>query len=277
MKCFYHGCDFDGHCSAAIVKMVYPKCELIPINYGDIFPWDTIRPKEKVFMVDFAIQPYDENMPRLKELADLVWIDHHKTSLEWAKNSNFICSGGTDLDFAGCELTWKYLHYSPIPLAVHLLGRYDIWKYEDDDRVLPFQYGMKLAAQPPTNTAWWSTLFGGYPTNVDDIIKIGKNILQYQEKINVEMCDSSAFDLDWEDLHWTALNGTFRGSTPHKKRWETGKYDAMLGFWWDGKQWIFSMTTAKNGVDVSKIAKKYGGGGHKQAAGCQMLSLPFLI
>ena len=38
MKCFYHSADLDGHCSGAIVKMVYPECELIGINYGDKFP-----------------------------------------------------------------------------------------------------------------------------------------------------------------------------------------------------------------------------------------------
>ena len=35
MKCFYHRIDFDGVCSAAIVKAKYPECELIGIDYGD--------------------------------------------------------------------------------------------------------------------------------------------------------------------------------------------------------------------------------------------------
>ena len=40
--CFYHRADYDGVCSAAIVKKFVPDCELYGIDYGDPFPWDKV-------------------------------------------------------------------------------------------------------------------------------------------------------------------------------------------------------------------------------------------
>ena len=81
MKCFYHSTDLDGHCSGAIVKYRYPECEMIGINYGQEFPWDSIQPDEQVFMVDFTLQPF-EGMERLNNLCNLHWIDRSTTTEE---------------------------------------------------------------------------------------------------------------------------------------------------------------------------------------------------
>ena len=41
--------------------------------------------------------------------------------------------------------------------------------------------------------------------------------------------------------------------------------------WWYGSQkYILSLRTNCEGIDVSKIAQMYGGGGHAQAAGCSL-------
>ena len=53
-------------------------------------------------------------------------------------------------------------------------------------------------------------------------------------------------------------------------------YDIMMPFVYDGKKWTVSLYTKKD-IDVSVIAKKYGGGGHKQASGFQCSILPFMI
>jgi uncharacterized protein len=38
-------------------------------------------------------------------------------------------------------------------------------------------------------------------------------------------------------------------------------------FWIDGKEMAFSLRSAPDGLDVSEIAKRFGGGGHQHAAG----------
>ena len=291
MKCFYHSADFDGKCAGAIVKLAYHDCELIGIDYGNPFPWEVVGDGELVFMVDFTIQPHEE-MWRLRERCTaisklegrertfLVWIDHHKTALEWAAAADFDCPGLRLIDKAGCELTWLYLHGTgpaclPMPEAVALLGRYDVWDHKDE-RVLPFQYGMQLLNPDAKDVAVWQSLFDG-TTNIAEVVNKGLIIQQHKDQSHAGVNRMAGFDLEWEGLHWTVINGPYRGSMVHKSRFDPQKHDAMLGFYWTGNQWMFSLTTNKPDVDISIIAKKHGGGGHKGAAGFQSAVLPFVL
>ena len=52
-------------------------------------------------------------------------------------------------------------------------------------------------------------------------------------------------------------------------------YDICISYEYTGKNWIVSMYSQK--IDVGKIAQKYGGGGHKGAAGFVCDKLPFRI
>ncbi len=101
LKVFYHSADLDGHCSGAIVKYKFPDIEAIKINYGDKFPWGTIYSGETIYMVDFSLQPF-EDMIKLNKLANLIWIDHHKTSIDDYINSGTAITGKTMIGSAGC-------------------------------------------------------------------------------------------------------------------------------------------------------------------------------
>jgi len=51
-------------------------------------------------------------------------------------------------------------------------------------------------------------------------------------------------------------------------------YDIWIACVFDGSVWIVSLYSLE--ADVSVIAKKYGGGGHKKAAGFKCRDLPFI-
>ncbi len=160
MKCFYHRLDLDGHCSGAIVKMKYPECEMIGVDYHDELPVFGYGYNEEIYLVDFSFKP-----DVMKELSDrhiLHWIDHHKGPINDARESGFLASGGQSLETgkAGCELTWEYLFPElATPVAVRLLGRYDVWDHKED-AVLPFQYGMRELEYTLPDSDIWETLFG---------------------------------------------------------------------------------------------------------------------
>ena len=111
MKCFYHRVDLDGKSSAAIIKYKYPKCELIGVNHGDdfkkIMKENKISSGETVFVVDFAL-PFDI-MISIQKNGKLIWIDHHKSAIEKAKEIGFHCEGYRRTDMAACELVWNYI------------------------------------------------------------------------------------------------------------------------------------------------------------------------
>lgn len=273
MKCFYHRVDYDGKCSGAIVKMKHPDCELIGIDYGDQFPWDLIHEDDVVWMVDFCLQPFSD-MVRLKaKCRKLIWIDHHKTAIEAAELEGFECEGVRCIGLAGCESTWNYTHSTTMPSAVYYLGRYDVWDHKNPN-VLPFQFGIRLDNPLAVDVNWWHEVFCN-EHRVTEIVKVGQTIQKYQEQSHAGVCQLAGFDLRWEGLRWTVINGPYRGSMVHKSRFDPAKHDAMLGFYWTGSQWMFSLSTDRPDIDVSAIAKKYGGGGHRGAAGFQADRIPF--
>jgi oligoribonuclease NrnB/cAMP/cGMP phosphodiesterase (DHH superfamily) len=273
MKCFYHSADLDGHCSGAIVKMKYPDCELIGINYGDEFPWDSIEPGEVVYMVDFSLQPDTaEQMRKLAGLADLNWIDHHKTAigLESIDHIKGLRKNGE----AGCELTWQYCFPDEkMPYSVKLLGRYDVWDHDSDEHILPFQYGMRLSETRPYLSEAQSLWVVGWL----DVCNEGEVILTYQAQQDAIYAKATAFETELDGLKCIACNKMLTNSLSFKSVWDSEKYDAMIAFGYRKGHWTISLYTDKEGVDVSTVAKERGGGGHKQAAGFQADGLPFRL
>ncbi len=271
MICFYHSSDLDGHCSGAIVKCVFPEAEMIGINYGGGFPWRRVQ-NQDVYMVDFSLQPFPE-MERLNNVCNLVWIDHHKTAIEECDKSGIVVAGNREEGVAACALVWKHLHPDlALPRVVDLLAKYDIWDHADPD-VLPFQYGMRLLDTHPNNQKMWQELLkaNGWRSSVEasNIISKGNIILQYEEKRNVQLCQRMAFPTLFDGLKAIAINCS-GGSRLFKSIWDSTKYDLMLTFVWNPYgHYDVGLYTDKPGVDVGELAKRYGGGGHSQAAGFQ--------
>jgi hypothetical protein len=281
MKCFYHSADLDGICSGAIIYDQHPECEMIGINYGDDFPWNTIMKGEKVFMVDFSLQPFPQ-MIELNGLADLIWIDHHKTAIEddeiLARQGTKI-KGHREIGMAGCELCWNWLHDHieiPIPPGVALLGRYDVWDKTNpqwDAEILPFQFGMRLESWSPKSEEW-KDIFNG---DTDPWFDKGKTVLQYQTSENKKYAATTAFETEIDGHPVIAINKGLTNSQLFDSVWDREKYHAMLAFYWKKKRWMASLYSDRDDIDVSVIAKAHGGGGHKGAAGFTCDKLPFDI
>src|SRR4026207_1925803 len=106
MKCFYHESDFDGQCSAAIVRYAFPGCKPMPITHGDVFPFDAIQAGETIYMVEFSL-PMDF-VVRLSLVSEFIWIDHHKSAIEAAENVGLAPKGLRRIGQAACELTWQF-------------------------------------------------------------------------------------------------------------------------------------------------------------------------
>jgi oligoribonuclease NrnB/cAMP/cGMP phosphodiesterase (DHH superfamily) len=299
MKIFFHSADLDGHCSAAIVKMKYPGAELIGINYGQPFPFDKLIENEIVIMVDFSLQPFTEMFKLAQKVGmdKLTWIDHHVTAIKDADECVFdkvepmndnppftitfnnICPGKREIGKAGCELTWDYFYPDDeMPAAVSFLGRYDVWDLQGS--VLPFQYGMRLNNTWPNNQEMWQKFL--QPDDNDettmlvvDTIRSGETILKYQKQENEKYTKSAAFEVLFEGHKAICINKLLTNSQLFESVWDKEKYDIMIAFGLRSNgTWTMSFYTDKDGIDVSLLAKKLGGGGHKQASGCSFEELP---
>lgn len=282
MKCFYHGADLDGHCSGAIVRAAYPQCEMYPINYGDPFPWADLHHREKVFMVDFCLQPFQPDMLRLRKESNLIWIDHHKSAIEsWLAASpdglGLKINGMRSLENsqAGCELIWNFLSGDkPVPLVVKYLSLYDIWQHNDDPKILGLQHGLRQYDTDPKNQKLWQSLFSD-PFYVAEIIKEGQSILKYVISENKKYAKVAAFKTELNGYKCIAINKMLTNSQLFDSVWDNSKYEVMIAFGFFKNEWGVSLYSDREDIDVSEIAKKYGGGGHKGAAGFQCKKLPF--
>ena len=276
IKVFYHGDDFDGWCSGAIIKYIYPDAEMYPMGYDDEFPWNIIDNNDFVYMLDFSLQPF-EQMLKLKRMCNFVWIDHHQTAINEMNKYGEEFNGIQDSSRSAAYWTAKKFlsHLDRFPLAIKLIAEYDIWDHSDE-RTLPFQYGLKSISNvnPKYSMKVWERLFKDDFYFITDIIDKGKTILSYIKENNAQKC-KACFEIDFGGLKCICLNHPAPNSSMlFESVWDNTKYDAMIPFYLsDKKLWCFSIYTDKKGINVGEIAKNLGGGGHIQAAG---FSLPYL-
>jgi len=272
MKTFFHRADLDGHCSGAIIKHKNPYCKMVGVDYGDILDKESIEKNETVFVVDFCFPL--EDMIWLYLNADLIFIDHHKTSMDMLESIPI--AGKREIGKAACELTWEFLYPDMIhPWSVFALGAYDTWRFsseiaadQDFMGILPFQYGMRAQADTgPENLQLWKDVLE-HNNKVLDIIKHGRVILDYEKTQNTKFAAMMAYETTFEGLNIIAMNKPFANSMVFDSVYDPEKHDAMMLITAKSPDdYKYSLYSTKPEIDVSEIAKKYGGGGHKGAAG----------
>lgn len=271
--CFYHKADLDGHCSGAIVRKMFPTCVLVGVDYGDRIKDFDIKDFDTIVIVDFSFPR--EDMIQINKSHTVIWIDHHKSAIETMTDLDI--RGKREIGKAGCELAWE--HFFPndvMPLAVKLLGRYDVWD-QQDERVLPFQYGLRTFEDTrPDNVIWKDLLLGtlrGYDKlSVNGrIVEIGTLILDCERKQFEMYAKTAAFVAEVYGYNAIVINRLMCNSTIFDSVFDPKNHDFMVLF---GKrksgEWKYSFYAPKgSSVDMSKIAKivSPSGGGHAGAAG----------
>lgn len=280
IRIFFHSSDLDGHCSGAIVKYKFTDAELHPINYGQDFPYDKVDiEKDTIIMVDFTLQPIEKTIELYEKFGDrFTLIDHHISAINDLNlhNLNDKIPGIRMNGMAGCELTWS--HFFPdreLPKAIRLLGRYDVWDHKDPD-VLPFQMGIRLHDTWPDEQSLWQYYFHENANElIKDTISEGNLILKYQKQENEKYAKSCAFEMTFEGYRAICINKMLTNSQLFESVYSPDEHDIMIAFGLrKNGLWTMSFYTTKEDVDCSLIAKRFGGGGHKQAAGATFKKLP---
>lgn len=300
----YHSADFDGIFCREIARHFLgdKEVEYIGWNFGD--PAIPFPDEGMVYVMDLPPDaPFGLKSVTHEIAARMVWLDHHRTSLEKYMNETvFIPSYRID-GVAACRLAWQWfsIHKHPPhgrclivglptkqgfldrkvsePLAVRLAGEYDVWDHRGDGDI-EFQFGLRSVE---LHDVVWRRLLsleirGPQHDYASELVRIGKISKFYSENIDADLATHKSFRLKWEGLDFLCLNtGRFNSLTfAAMDKPETG-HDALLGFCWTGKVWTVSLYHAahRKDLDLSKIAVKHGGGGHKGACGFTCKTLPF--
>src|ERR1039458_899 len=290
----YHKADFDGIFCREIAKTHFgDTAENIGWDYGD----GLIRIEtdvEHIFMLDISVEQWMDD-PRL------VWIDHHKSAIDKYDRTTGSSEGdvatkikGVRIDgVAACRLAWQFWfsvdkhigreftkedyvnRITTEPLAVRLAGEYDIWD-KRDPRAELFQHGLRSQDL----TECWPLLLSLLHKDedlVDGLLKKGEAIQFVKRNENAGIVKAFAFTIQFEGFCLLACNAARYNSQLFESELKP-EHDGCLGFNWDGKlkQWRVSLYSDKAGIDLSPVAVKYGGGGHRGACGFRTDKLPFL-
>jgi len=267
----------DGKCSAAIVRKVYKESsfsenqmEFIEMSYKDEFPFEKIKEDEEIVIVDFSLQKPGEFKKLAQKTSNLLWIDHHKTAIDDFESMGL--KGIRKDGVAACELTWEYFFPDiPTPQVVKFLGDYDVWKFAYGEDTNKLQVGIQLYDTDPASSEWSNWLSPCYFPNRE--ICDGTTALKYRDNKFAELVSGYSYTTSLEGHTAIACNSCQRTSQLFNSINED--YDLMLVYIHDGLQWTVSVYSIHDEIDCSAIAKKYGGGGHKGAAGFQCKELPF--
>lgn len=284
IRIIYHSADFDGHASGAIARYYFSEFArkeftMHPYNYGQEFPFDQFKSGDELYFLDVTYQPNDDMMNFEKEYGWSVYIcDHHKTVVE-SDIINHISGGILDQAKSGCELTWEYFFKDKMPEAIHLLDRYDVWDRSNEDRwenvIYPFQMGFKLFDTNPylerIYNKTWKRMFEFDSVQmenfIDNTIKQGRTIMKYQRSVDKSTVRWLTEELNFDGYRAIVANSPAKNSQFFDSIWDEEKYDIMVMYSRSKYGITTSIYTTKDDIDCSSIAKKYGGGGHRKAAG----------
>lgn len=274
---FYHKNCTDGYGAAYVLHLKWGKAiKLVPYMYGDTI--EGVYENDQLIFVDCSVPP--EDAEALLELgANITIIDHHKTAYEAYEASDIKrkYEGRIDLTFdmnkSGATLAWaKYYGDALAPDVLRYIEDRDLWKKQLPD-CDAFYYGL--------NTFEWykdgQLDFRPLALMPNELISIGRTVMAVQkEMMTASLGHITELDISTSDTTgWPvpAINCSIKSLVSDLGAAVLAKTKAPLVVLYSisSENVTFSLRSNQDdpdgGQDVGHIAKLFGGGGHRNAAG----------
>lgn len=269
--CIYHGNCADGFGAAWAVWKKFPDIQFHAGVYGQSAP--DVR-GHHVVMVDFSY-PLETMEKIIAAAISVTVIDHHKTAAEAIQPllDQGKIYGVFDMDHSGAVLAWKWFHSdTKVPNLLQHIEDRDLWRFN-----MPNTREIQAAVfSYPYDFEVWDGLVTIGQYEVMELAKQGEAIERKHHKDVAELVEVTKRIMVIGDYPvWVAnLPYTMASDACHtmchipidpqvygqtKAPFAASYYDKPEGR-------VFSLRSIGD-FDVSAIAKKYGGGGHKNAAG----------
>jgi oligoribonuclease NrnB/cAMP/cGMP phosphodiesterase (DHH superfamily) len=291
--CIYHAGCMDGLVAAWLIRVFNPDAQFIPAQYGDKL-LDCVDGKN-VIVVDFSYPRAvcEELKRRAKQVLIL---DHHKTAEEDLLGLDYAIF---NIEMSGAQLVAHWLNgfsldeekASKLNYACKWLIDYtadrDLWAWK-----LPYTKSINACLRS------YEFSFQGLNAALDDFATNGMHMFteqglaimrQNQRYVDdhVVYAKRNKFRL-LPDIIETRRDTVYVAYGVNATVLQSDICDAILkvtdadiAFTWSTKwngmsdEWLFSLRSRKGSdVDVSVIARKFGGGGHKHAAGFKNIGMP---
>jgi len=263
--CIYHGNCPDGFGAAwAIHHVLGDGVEFYKGIHGESPP--DVNGMD-VLLVDFSYKKdVLENM--LKTAASITILDHHITAEK--ELADLLTSGEVnglfDMNKSGAMLTWEWFNPgAPAPKLIEHIQDRDLWQFKLDGT----REVLAALSSYPYDFEVWDKLMASNPDEFDMLKRDGEAIERKLQKDIKELIASGVRRMVIGGYNVPVLN------VPSAYISDAGNIMSMnepfAACYWDhpgGRS--FSLRSSETGVDVSEVAKLYGGGGHVKAAGFTM-------
>jgi len=286
----YHANCTDGFGAAfAAWLKLGDEAEYLPMQYNSINPADLadLTDDREVYILDFSLPRVQmESVFRLAKR--VVWLDHHKTAFEmW-------CSKAPDLFFtihkeaddqkhivlddckSGALLAWEYFHPdTEVPMLIKHIDDRDRWQFKLDGSK---ELHAALASYRPWSFKRWNQLYEDEAWTYGMLKAEGAAILRAQDQTVQQIVGHArksyiehphGGDNDWVFVTGLAVNSPVHQSeVGHELANQSGTFGLA---WYLAEDNTVRCSFRSNGdYDVSAIARVFGGGGHRNAAGCEV-------
>jgi oligoribonuclease NrnB/cAMP/cGMP phosphodiesterase (DHH superfamily) len=260
----YHADCPDGFGSRFAFWMKYrDEMEYIPAAHGRPIP-ENLEGRDIVF-ADFSYKP-NILLDIRKKAKSLKIIDHHVSAHNLIKNLGSMAYDEYvyDINRSGASLCWSYLFPDKkVPHFINVIEDRDIWKWNLKDSKNLILY---LDSFPYSIEKWQEFLLDFEPESpkYSEILMQGSAIRRYKDS-TVEVLLNSKHKMVIDGNEIWAVNSPYLRDDIGEHLCVGEPFSAV--YFMDKDQYRFSLRSSDSGIDVSMIASKLGGGGHRNAAG----------
>jgi oligoribonuclease NrnB/cAMP/cGMP phosphodiesterase (DHH superfamily) len=276
---YSHGHCPDGFVAAMIAKRRYPEAEVIFLDHGADHTENLKKAEGKdVLMLDFSLRTREANDELAASTRSFQILDHHKSAREVLEGASYAIF---DMKRSGAGLAWDYLFGkescpfevgNPRPWYVDYVEDRDLWnwKLENSREVCAYLGTLEFEFEK------WEFLdkidpYTAFLRGTGAKAHIDHYIREAVKQTQRGMLDKNLVGV----LNVPYLNCSEVGNAiavelaEHAKKYDwPGSYSLT---WFERGDGMIQFSLRSIGdFDVSEVAKKYGGGGHRNAAGFQV-------
>ncbi|MHC5056384.1 MAG: hypothetical protein ACYTKD_16935 [Planctomycetota bacterium] len=230
-----------------------------------------------VYFLDFCTKDPAQLIEIASKARQVFVLDHHKTAAEMLEGMDVPSNVDVDhitMEDSGALITWNYFYPTEsAPLFVKYISDNDTWKHELPG-VIEFMAWFDL--MEPATTADIFNLVADFPKTPSEFAEAsqyrrGKVALKFK-KILIEQCEGLAFETEICGVKVMKVNSGFIKINSQLGNNLVEKHKMPAWVWYErmganGPEIYNSIRSNDDLHDATEIAKQFGGGGHRNAAG----------
>lgn len=224
---------------------------------------------KEVYIVDFC---FGESVTKelLQKNNKVVVLDHHMSSKELVESLPEHVYSDTD---SGAKITWKYFHPDiPVPQLIEYISDGDTWAHAlpDYKEIEGYIHIHEL------EFSTFDQLAEELEKSRDSVIEKGKVLnKQFDNLVQEHMEKAMLVEFEGYEVYAVNASSFLRSELGHRLAIEKGPFSMVYRY---ERDTLKISLRGDGSIDCTKLAEKYGGGGHHDAAALVMKNknpLPF--